>query len=246
MQITILKLSKTKSVNPMKAILTLSKYLKLGIPDAKGIVASLPADLNVGTLDENELNELIAALTACGIQAALTPLRLPSEASLSTDTLSAYLHDLCKLEAQIILCKGILNSQSASCSSSLLSKRIHAVSESLDRLYSFNILAFLYRKLISVCQFIDYLDSGKCSQLEGPEGAYALFEEEIRQHKITNLMHTALQDYETLSLNQPSLFSVMQKAKAAKDALLTQEDVLRILEDMKAEEQMILEKYKKS
>lgn len=77
MQITILKLSKTKSVNPMKAILTLSKYLKLGIPDAKGIVASLPADLNVGTLDENELNELIAALTACGIQAALTPLRLP-------------------------------------------------------------------------------------------------------------------------------------------------------------------------
>lgn len=50
----------------------------------------------------------------------------------------------------------------------------------LERLYDVGIVQLRYRNLVAVSTFCDYLESGRCDALEGPFGAYNLYENELR------------------------------------------------------------------
>lgn len=56
--------------------------------------------------------------------------------------------------------------------------------ESLAELYDLNIVYPKYRKLSAIAMFIEYLSSGRCSELEGAYGAYNVFEEEVKSRII--------------------------------------------------------------
>jgi len=62
----------------------------------------------------------------------------------------------------------------------LLNKQYRETSDSLSKFYSLGIIYKDYRNLDAVASFFQYLDSGRCTQLEGHEGAYNLYEEERR------------------------------------------------------------------
>lgn len=241
MKLTILELMKTETANPMKGILVISKYLKLGIPEAKEIVTSLPGDLNAGVLTTFELEDFKEALASCGIKATEKPLLLPSGQTITLPFLLSYIDALYHLEAQILLCRSILKySSDASCTTPF-SDRLSAAKETLEKLYSLNLLSLKHRQLIPVCQFKDYLESGRCTELEGPEGAYALYEKELKQHKITNHINTAVTDYIALSENQHGLCLAIQEARAAKYTALTAEQAAVLIRRMEAEEQSLWE-----
>lgn len=53
-----------------------------------------------------------------------------------------------------------------------------------EKLYARNIIYPTYRNLVSVSMFYDYLQSGRCTTLEGHEGAYNLYEYESRMNII--------------------------------------------------------------
>ena len=56
----------------------------------------------------------------------------------------------------------------------------------LKKLYSKDIVYPKYRNFIAMTQICEYIESGRCYTLEGPDGAYNLFESELRQNIIVN------------------------------------------------------------
>jgi len=61
---------------------------------------------------------------------------------------------------------------------------IHADTLKLHQLYKANIIHPKYRGLIPVSMFYDYVDTGRCSTLTGHEGAYNIYESELRDQII--------------------------------------------------------------
>lgn len=240
MKITILHLSKSTSANPMKALLILSKYLKLGMQEAKDIVNSFPTDLNIGTLSAPMQKELTASLLSCGILAVEKPLPI---LSCKDFELLSYIRDLCFLESQIMLCQGIFRNKSAEVFHILYSSQLDFTKTTLSKLYSLNVIAIKYRHPIPVFQFLDYLEDGRCTQLEGEMEAYSLYESELMHQKITNLMNRITLHYEDLSNTQYHLFLAMQEAKAAETSKVTEEQTLNRIQKMKTDTQNILDKY---
>ena len=54
----------------------------------------------------------------------------------------------------------------------------------LEALYAEDVIFPKYRHLLPMCSLWEYIQSGRCDKLEGPDGAYALLETEIQQKKI--------------------------------------------------------------
>lgn len=70
-----------------------------------------------------------------------------------------------------------------------LLKRIY---QTRNQLYSANIVFGKYRDLVALATFYEYLMAGRCAELEGRDGAYNLYESEIR----ANLIISKLTDIE--------------------------------------------------
>lgn len=66
----------------------------------------------------------------------------------------------------------------------IISKKILETENILEKLYSNNFIHSKYRSLIATGQIYEYLETGRCNELEGPNGAYNLFENELRQNII--------------------------------------------------------------
>ena len=69
---------------------------------------------------------------------------------------------------------------------SALKLAIHADILKLHQLYEANIIHPKYRGLIPVSMFYDYVDTGRCSTLTGHEGAYNIYESELRDQIISD------------------------------------------------------------
>lgn len=69
----------------------------------------------------------------------------------------------------------------------------------LKKLYDMNIIHPKYRELLPIAQMYEYLDTGRCSELEGPTGAYNLYESELRQNIIINQLERVIRNLQQLS-----------------------------------------------
>lgn len=86
----------------------------------------------------------------------------------------------------------------------------------LQSLYDTEILFPKYRNFPAVCMFYEYFASGRCSKLAGPNGAYNLYESELRQNLIINQLDTIMGSLEGIKQNQ---FILYTEAKKTADAL---------------------------
>ena len=69
----------------------------------------------------------------------------------------------------------------------------------LDKIYSQNIIFPKYRNFAAIAQIYEYLLSGRCSQLEGPNGAYNLYESELRQNIIIDKLDEIIWQLDSLN-----------------------------------------------
>lgn len=76
----------------------------------------------------------------------------------------------------------------------------------LDDLYSKNVIFPKYRNLVAVTTILEYLSSGRCSELEGPNGAYNLYEMELRQNIVIAQLSTITRNLEGIRNNQYTLY----------------------------------------
>lgn len=69
----------------------------------------------------------------------------------------------------------------------------------LKQMYAKDIIHPKYRNFVAISQIYGYLDTGRCSELEGVHGAYNLFEFELSQHTIIDKLDTIISQLDKLN-----------------------------------------------
>ena len=81
--------------------------------------------------------------------------------------------------------------------------------QQLNQLYSMNIIHPTFRNMIAVNQIREYLEMGVCDALEGPNGAYAQYLQDVRTNRIcdsiTDLKINLMASLSTFAMTQASI-----------------------------------------
>ena len=78
--------------------------------------------------------------------------------------------------------------------------------------YEENILFAKYRNLVAVSTIDEYLQSGRCEALVGSDGAYNLYEMELRQNIVIGQLSAILDNMEQIKANQYTLYQELSVA----------------------------------
>lgn len=82
--------------------------------------------------------------------------------------------------------------------------------ERLHTVYNKNIIFPKYRNLVAVCSLYEYICAGRCSTLEGHEGAYNIYETEMRLDRIITQLDKVIANLGAIRENQFMLYSAIQ------------------------------------
>lgn len=91
----------------------------------------------------------------------------------------------------------------------LLQKSIAARNE----LYAAGIIFGKYQNAVALSSFYEYLVSGRCEKLEGTNGAYNLYESEVRANRVIEQLDTVIDSLEQIKSNQYMMYSAMCSMK---------------------------------
>ena len=83
---------------------------------------------------------------------------------------------------------------------------LSTLEQALEMLYDENVIFPKYRNMVAIITINEYLMSGRCFELEGPNGAYNLYEMELRQNIIIGQLATVIDNLEQIRNNQFSLY----------------------------------------
>ena len=95
-----------------------------------------------------------------------------------------------------------------------------SLEKALEEFYEQNIIFPKYRNIVAITAINEYLMSGRCFELEGPDGAYNLYEMELRQNVIIGQLSSIVSDLEQIRNNQFLLYQELQKANATVESVL--------------------------
>lgn len=91
--------------------------------------------------------------------------------------------------------------------------------KALENLYNLNVLYPKYRDIVTVITFYEYFASGRCSQLEGHEGAYNIYENEIRMNIIISRLDEIIRNLEEIKRNQYLVYSTLKESNQKVNSL---------------------------
>lgn len=94
-----------------------------------------------------------------------------------------------------------------------IQKTLVDTQKELDLLYSKDIIYSKYRNIIAIASIYEYLDSGRCEQLEGADGAYNIYEMEVRLDRIITKLDVVINNLEQIKNNQYYLYSAINELK---------------------------------
>ena len=92
----------------------------------------------------------------------------------------------------------------------------------LEQVYAENVIFPKYRNLVAITAINEYLLSGRCDKLEGPDGAYNLYEMELRQNIIIAQLSSIIDNLEQIRSNQYSLYEELQKSNFTINEILSE------------------------
>lgn len=92
----------------------------------------------------------------------------------------------------------------------LLSKLFAARNE----LYAYDIIYGKYRDVVALSSFYEYLMSGRCTTLEGADGAYNIYESEIRANRVISQLDTVISALEDIKQNQYMMYQELRSINA--------------------------------
>ena len=81
--------------------------------------------------------------------------------------------------------------------------------KTLKSLYDLNIIYSKYRTFEAVTQFLEYLKSGRCSELEGTYGCYNLYEDELKAGTIISNLASINNKMDSVLKNQRELYDAV-------------------------------------
>lgn len=83
-----------------------------------------------------------------------------------------------------------------------IQNQLSALIQMRNKLYSTNILFGKYRHLSAISTIYEYIESGRCSKLKGPDGAYNLYESETRADMVIDRLDNILVSLDVIKNNQ--------------------------------------------
>lgn len=92
----------------------------------------------------------------------------------------------------------------------LAEENLKTAVSTLQQLYSYGIVHPKYRNLVALCTFHEYLETGRCSALEGPDGAYNLYESELRTEIIIGHLEQIESKLDTIIDNQREICATLR------------------------------------
>lgn len=95
-----------------------------------------------------------------------------------------------------------------------LLERMNKVNELLANLYSLDVIYPKYRELVPVITMLEYIESGRCVELTGRDGAYNIYESEIRQNVIISSLGRVISMLGSIRDNQYALYQAIQSSNA--------------------------------
>lgn len=118
---------------------------------------------------------------------------------------------------------------------SMLDQEIPQAEETLRKLaatraelYGMNIVFSKYRDVVALSTFYEYLMAGRCTSLEGANGAYNLYETELRANLIIAKLSDIVEKLEEIKNNQYTIASLLENISSQMDSL---NDTMRKAED---------------
>ena len=97
----------------------------------------------------------------------------------------------------------------------LLDAPLYETMDLLEKLYAMDIIFPKYRNMVAMCSMYEYFASGRCTELTGPNGAYNLYESELRQNLIINQLEAVNMNLEQVKQNQYILYQGIMETKQA-------------------------------
>ena len=109
--------------------------------------------------------------------------------------------------------------------SEILDKTIETQMQ-LDALYDLNIIFPKYRNMVAVVTMLEYLESGRCTGLTGPHGAYDTFSTEEKQNAIIGKLDIVIDRLDEIRNSQYMLYDAIQEANSTASEICYQADRL--------------------
>jgi len=89
----------------------------------------------------------------------------------------------------------------------------------LEKLLSLDIIAKKYQNQIAIASFIDYFSTGRCREYEGSDGAYNLYENELRMDRIIIQLDEIIEQLEVIKDRQYAIYNTICMMNSKLDSL---------------------------
>lgn len=89
------------------------------------------------------------------------------------------------------------------------------IENKLNQLYDLDIIFKKYRNLSAITMFFEYFSSSRVFELEGKDGAYNLYESELRQNVIISNLEKVNDNLEQIKENQYCMYNEMKNVNAS-------------------------------
>ena len=100
-----------------------------------------------------------------------------------------------------------------------------------NEMYATGIVYGKYRNLVALSSFYEYLLAGRCTSLEGANGAYNIYEGEIRSNQIISQLADVVQSLEEIKTNQFMAYIQLQSVASDMTSLNGKMDSVLIAAD---------------
>lgn len=90
-------------------------------------------------------------------------------------------------------------------------ENISSTQDALNKLYGMDVIFPKYRNLVAICSMYEYFVTGRVSQLKGADGAYNLYESELRQNLIIAQLDRIATKLDEIKENQYMLYFELKK-----------------------------------
>ena len=111
-----------------------------------------------------------------------------------------------------------------------------------NKLYAMDILFVKYRNPVALATFYEYLLAGRCTTLEGPDGAYNMYENQVRADMIIGQLSKVLEKLDEIKETQYLIYSEIQRVNKNLDRMNdTMQKALGALQSMDKKTQHISE-----
>lgn len=187
---------------------------------------------------DEEKNRLIAEKRNAALKKAM---KMEADAKAALATAEAGLNEKrAALKEQVTpakVTKYILD-QEITAAEELLQKTYAARNE----LYAYDIVFDKYRNPVALSSFYEYLMSGRCSALEGADGAYNIYESEIRANRVIAQLDAVVSSLEDIKHNQYMMYREMCRTNSLLENLnSTMDQALTSIQGIEANTSKIAE-----